>query len=84
MTFSISLFTMSFSVSASSLKASNTSSSWTWSTILLLSPASVIFLSTPIMAFFMMSAEDPCIGAFMAFRSASDRTVAFFELMSGR
>lgn len=35
------------------------------------------------MAIFIMSAALPCIGAFIAFRSAYPRTMLFLELMSG-
>ena len=46
-------------------------------------PASVIALSTSIIAILMMSADVPWIGALTAFLSASVLNVPFLELMSG-
>ncbi|MNC82299.1 hypothetical protein D3C75_1357550 [compost metagenome] len=41
-------------------------------------------LSTATMAFLMMSAAVPCIGALIAVRSAAARSCGLLELISGR
>ena len=76
--------TRASSASRSPGATSNTSSSWTWSSIRERSPASAIARSTLSIATLMMSAAEPWIGALSAIRSAISRRWRLSLVRSGR
>jgi len=59
------------------------SSSWTWSSMRALSPASLSASGMRIIARLMMSAALPCSLALIAARSLNDLSEGFFALISG-